>query len=131
MPVEPLEQPVLQEIGRLLNQPSLLLQINQKSREQEPALDYDQTIQTLQTLNTIWSELFTNEQQRLAQLLIKRIEVKDSRTHIQTSDGQVIEAAPANIDIALIKALAQRPYLAAATGNWQPATGNWRIRWGE
>ena len=82
LPAEPLEQLVLQELGRLLNQPSLLLQIFQKSKEQEPDLNYEQVVEGLNVLNTIWAELFSNEQQRLAQLLIKRIDIKETGIHI-------------------------------------------------
>ena len=82
LPAEPLEQLVLQEISRLLNQPSLLLQIFQKGKEEEPELNYEQVVEELQTLNIIWAELFTNEQQRLAQLLIKRIDIQETSIDI-------------------------------------------------
>nr|WP_283777794.1 recombinase family protein [Sansalvadorimonas sp. 2012CJ34-2] len=78
LPAEPLERLVIQEVAELINQPELLLQIHQHGLKSESTLSYDQTVQALQTLRTIWQELFPNEQQRIAQLLIERIDVRDT-----------------------------------------------------
>ena len=77
LPAEPLEQHVLQEIARLLHQPELIMQVYEFGQEKEPALTYEETAEALHQLSAIWDELFPNEQQRIAQLLIKRIDVKD------------------------------------------------------
>ncbi|WP_196221278.1 recombinase family protein [Sansalvadorimonas verongulae] len=82
LPAEPLEQLVIQEVGQLLKSPSLLLKVFKTGQELAPSLKYDQVVNAFGTLDQIWVELFPNEQQRLAQLLIKRINVSGEGVHI-------------------------------------------------
>ena len=83
LPAEPLEQLVIQEVEHLIKQPNLLMQIFQHSQTLENDITYEQTIEALHTLKTIWQELFPNEQQRIAQLLVERITVQDSNLSIR------------------------------------------------
>ena len=78
LPAEPLEQLVLQEVSELVNQPDLLLKVYQQAKEDDESLTYEQTVEALQVLKTIWQELFPNEQQRIAQLLIERIDIEET-----------------------------------------------------
>ncbi|MCL6270256.1 recombinase family protein [Sansalvadorimonas sp. 2012CJ34-2] len=83
LPAEPLEQVILQEVEQLINQPSLVMQIFQHCHEIEDQVSYEQTINALHTLKDIWQELFPNEQQRIAQLLVERIDVQETNLSIR------------------------------------------------
>ncbi len=91
LPAEPLEQAIIQEVEQLINQPSLLMQVFQHSQETEDEITYEQTVEALNTLKTIWQELFPNEQQRIAQLLIDRIDVQENNLRIRFHTGGVPE----------------------------------------
>ena len=91
LPAEPLEQAIIQEVEQLINQPSLLMQVFQHSQETEDEITYEQTVEALNTLKSIWQELFPNEQQRIAQLLIDRIDVQENNLRIRFHTGGVPE----------------------------------------
>ncbi len=46
-------------------------------------MSYEQTVNALHTLKDIWQELFPNEQQRIAQLLVERIDVQEANLSIR------------------------------------------------
>ncbi|WP_281648147.1 recombinase family protein [Parendozoicomonas sp. Alg238-R29] len=78
LPAEPLEKLIIQEVEQLIHQPELLIMVYRDGKNTEDTLTYEQTVEALQMLKTIWQELFPNEQQRIAHLLIDRIDIKDT-----------------------------------------------------
>ncbi len=83
LPAIPLEELVLHEVGTLLNKPDLIMQVYVRGKEMKPELSYDATSEALQNLKTIWQELFPTEQQRIARLLIQRIDVQENGLRIR------------------------------------------------
>ena len=48
----------------------------------DPATDGPQVIQTLQSIEPVWDELFPAEQARIVQLLVERVTVSPTRLRI-------------------------------------------------
>jgi len=75
VPAGDIDAKVVEQIRRILLSPELIAQAVREVRKISPDTDEHVTIQTLQSIESVWDELFPAEQSRIAHLLVDRITI--------------------------------------------------------
>lgn len=77
LPAAEIEQAVLEQIYLVLRAPEVLVGIWQSCRRHPAGADLDETqvVVAMQNLGAVWEQLFPIEQQRIARLLIERVQL--------------------------------------------------------
>ena len=81
VPAGDIEREVLTHVRRVLQCPEVVAQTIREIQAQEGDIDAQQTIQSLQSIETVWDSLFPAEQSRIVHLLVDRVTI--SPTGIQ------------------------------------------------
>lgn len=87
VPAGDIDAKVVEQIRRTLQSPEVIAQAVKEVRKVAPETDEQQTIQTLQSIEAVWEELFPAEQSKIAHLLIDRVTISptsikvDMKTH--------------------------------------------------
>ncbi len=79
LPAAEIEQAVLEQIHRTLQSPEMLVATWNACRQhpERGELDEPQTVVAMRRLGTVWEALFPQEQQRIARLLIERVQLHE------------------------------------------------------
>ena len=87
VPAGEIEAVVVGQVRKILQTPEVMAQAIVEIQEQDPEADTQQAIQTLQSIEPVWGELFPAEQARIVQLLIDRVTVSPTgiRVDIKTA----------------------------------------------
>ena len=75
VPAGVIEAAVIAEVRKVLRAPEVMSQAIREVVAIDPAADAPQVIQTLQSIEPVWDELFPAEQARIIQLLVERVTV--------------------------------------------------------
>ncbi len=78
VPAGEIEAVVVGQVRKILQAPEVMAQAIVEIQEQDPKVDTQQAIQTLQSVEPVWGELFPAEQARIVQLLVDRVTVSPS-----------------------------------------------------
>lgn len=87
VPAGDIDAKVVQQIRRILQSPEIIAQAVREVQKITPETDEQQTIQTLQSIEAVWEELFPAEQSKIAHLLVDRVTISptgikiDMKTH--------------------------------------------------
>lgn len=87
VPAGDIDAKVVEQIRRTLQSPEVIAQAVKEIRKIAPGTDEQQTIQTLQSIEAVWEELFPAEQSKIAHLLVDRVTISptgikiDMKTH--------------------------------------------------
>ena len=82
VPAEPVEQMVLAQVHAVLKSPEMVQSVWDLAQEKYPELSEPQIVLPLCKLATVWEQLFPAEQQRIVQLLIERVTLRDDGIEI-------------------------------------------------
>ena len=75
VPAGEIEAVVIGQVRKVLLTPEVMSQAIREVTEVDPQADTQQAIQTLQSIEPVWEELFPAEQARIVQLLVDRVTV--------------------------------------------------------
>ncbi len=75
VPAGEIEAAVIGQVRKVLQAPEVIAQAIREVQEFDPEADVQQSIQTLQSIEPVWDELFPAEQARIVQLLVDRVTV--------------------------------------------------------
>ena len=88
MPAGEIETVVVEKLRRVLGSPEVLAHAVREVCLQRPDIGEAAAIQTLQSIDPVWNELFPAEQARIVQTLVERITVRPDGISIKwKSDG--------------------------------------------
>ena len=95
LPAAEIEQAVLQQIHATLQQPEMVIAVWRSAQRQaqehgsnDETLDEARTVVAMQQIGQVWAQLFPAEQQRIARLLIERVQLQPQGLDIVwRSDG--------------------------------------------
>ena len=82
VPAGAIEAAVIAEVRKVLRTPEMVSQAIREVVALDPAADAPQVIQTLQSIEPVWDELFPAEQARIVQLLVERVTVSPTGLRI-------------------------------------------------
>jgi site-specific DNA recombinase len=94
LPAAEIETAVLQQMHRMLKTPQMMIAVWRSAQAQaEPTLDEAQTVVALTQIGQVWPQLFPAEQQRIARLLIERVQILETGLEIvwKALDGRDLE----------------------------------------
>jgi len=83
LPADPIEAMVLAQVHAALKAPEVVQSVWNLMREQHPELSEPQVVLPLCQLGKVWAQLFPAEQQRIVQLLIERVILRDDGIEIR------------------------------------------------
>jgi DNA invertase Pin-like site-specific DNA recombinase len=83
LPADPIEAMVLAQVHSALKAPEVVQSVWNLMREQHPELSEPQVVLPLCQLGKVWAQLFPAEQQRIVQLLIERVILRDDGIEIR------------------------------------------------
>ncbi|HMV58057.1 MAG TPA: recombinase family protein [Nitrospira sp.] len=75
VPAGDIDAKVVEQIRKILQSPEVIAQAVREVQKIAPGTDEQLTIQTLQSIESVWDELFPTEQSRITHLLIDRITI--------------------------------------------------------
>ena len=75
VPAGEIESVVIGQVRKVLQAPEVMSQAIREVEDLDPQADTQQAIQTLQSIEPVWEELFPAEQARIVQLLVDRVTV--------------------------------------------------------
>jgi len=78
VPAGEIEAAVIAQVRKVLQTPEVMAQAIREVQALDPEADAQQVIQTLQSIEPVWDELFPAEQVRIVQLLVDRVTVSPS-----------------------------------------------------
>ena len=82
VPAGEIEAAVIAQVRKVLQAPQLIAQTIRELQVLDPEADPHQAIQTLQSIEPVWDELFPAEQARIIQLLVERVTVSTAGIRI-------------------------------------------------
>ncbi|MEW5782651.1 MAG: recombinase family protein [Pseudomonadota bacterium] len=82
VPAEPIEQLVLAQIHAVLMSPEMVQSVWGVVRENYPALTEPEVVLSLRQMGQVWSQLFPAERQRIVQLLVERVTLREEGLEI-------------------------------------------------
>ena len=82
VPAGAIEAAVIAQVRKVLRTPEVMSQAIREVVALDPAADGPQVIQTLQSIEPVWDELFPAEQARIIQLLVERVTVSPTGIRI-------------------------------------------------
>lgn len=82
VPAGEIEAAVIGQVRKVLQAPEVMAQAIREVEELDPQADTQQAIQTLQSIEPVWGELFPAEQARIIQLLVDRVTVSPTGIRI-------------------------------------------------
>ena len=82
VPAGEIEAAVIAQVRTVLRTPEVISQAIREVVALDPAADGPLVIQTLQSIEPVWDELFPAEQARIVQLLVERVTVSPTRLRI-------------------------------------------------
>ncbi len=82
VPAEPIEQMVLAQIHAALMSPEMVQSVWDVAREKYPALTEPEVVLPLRQMGEVWTQLFPAERQRIVQLLIERVTLREEGIEI-------------------------------------------------
>jgi len=83
LPAAPIEAMVLAQVHSALKAPEVVQSVWNLMREQHPEMTEPQVVLPLCQLGQVWAQLFPAEQQRIVQLLIERVILRDDGIEIR------------------------------------------------
>ncbi len=86
VPAEPIEQMVLAQIHAALTAPEMVQSVWDVARNQCPELTEPEIVLPLRQMGLVWEQLFPAERQRIVQLLIERVVLRDEGIEIVWRD---------------------------------------------
>jgi hypothetical protein len=86
VPAEPIEQMVLAQIHAALMSPEMVQSVWDVAREKYPALTEPEVVLPLRQMGQVWAQLFPAERQRIVQLLIERVTLREEGIEITWRD---------------------------------------------
>ena len=86
VPAEPIEQMVLAQIHAALMSPEMVQSVWEVAREKYPALTEPEVVLPLRQMGQVWTQLFPAERQRIVQLLIERVTLREEGIEITWRD---------------------------------------------
>jgi site-specific DNA recombinase len=87
VPAEPIEQMVLAQIHAALMSPEMVQSVWDVAREKYPALTEPEVVLPLRQMGQVWAQLFPAEQQRIVQLLVDRVTLREEGIEITWRDA--------------------------------------------
>ena len=87
VPAEPIEQMVLAQIHAALTAPEMVQSVWDVGRNQCPELTEPEVVLPLRQMGLVWEQLFPAERQRIVQLLIERVVLRDEGIEIVWRDA--------------------------------------------
>ena len=82
VPAEPIEQMVLAQIHAALMSPEMVQSVWDVAQEKYPALTEPEVVLPLRQMGQVWTQLFPVERQRIVQLLIERVTLREEGIEI-------------------------------------------------
>ena len=82
VPAEPIKQMVLAQIHAALMSPEMVQSVWDMAREKYPALTEPEVVLPLRQMGQVWAQLFPAERQRIVQLLIERVTLREEGIEI-------------------------------------------------
>ena len=82
VPAGAIEAAVITQVRKVLRTPEVMSQAIREVVALDPEADAPQVIQTLQSIEPVWDELFPAEQARIVQLLVERVTVSPTGLRI-------------------------------------------------
>ena len=86
VPAEPIEQMVLAQIHAALMSPEMVQSVWDVAREKYPTLTEPEVVLPLRQMGQVWMQLFPAERQRIVQLLIERVTLREEGIEITWRD---------------------------------------------
>ncbi len=83
LPAGEIESLVLTQVKAALAAPEVVQSVWQQVQVTAPEIDEPAVVLALRNLSTLWAQLFPAEQQRLVQLLIERVQLREGGVDIQ------------------------------------------------
>ena len=102
VPAGEIEAAVVGQIRKVLVAPEVMAQAIREVQEMDPECDAQAAIQTLQSIEPVWDELFPAEQARIVQLLIERVTVSPTGVRVDMKTAgmkELIKSVMAEPDI--------------------------------
>ena len=87
VPAEPIEQMVLAQIHAALTAPEMVQSVWDVAHNQCPELTEPEVVLPLRQMGLVWEQLFPAERQRIVQLLIERVVLRDDGIEIVWRDA--------------------------------------------
>jgi DNA invertase Pin-like site-specific DNA recombinase len=86
VPAEPIERMVLAQIHAALKSPEMVQSVWEAAREKYPALTEPEVVLPLRQMGQVWAQLFPAERQRIVQLLVERVTLREEGIEITWRD---------------------------------------------
>ncbi len=86
VPAEPIEQMVLAQIHAALISPEMVQSVWDVAHEKYPALTEPDVVLPLRQMGQVWAQLFPAERQRIVQLLVERVTLREEGIEITWRD---------------------------------------------
>jgi len=86
VPAEPIEQMVLTQIHAALMSPEMVQSVWNVAREKYPGLTEPEVVLPLRQMGQVWAQLFPAERQRIVQLLVDRVTLREEGIEITWRD---------------------------------------------
>jgi hypothetical protein len=86
LPAEPIEQLVLAQVHAALKAPEVVQSVCDKVAASTPEVTEPEVVLALRHLGNVWEQLFPAERQRIVQLLIERVTLRDEGIEINWRD---------------------------------------------
>ncbi len=83
IPASEIESVVLAQVRDVLNSPAVLQATCSELAAGEPQIDEAQVLIALRQFGAVWQQLFPEEQHRIVQLLVRRVQVSEAGVQIQ------------------------------------------------
>ncbi len=87
VPAEPVEQMVLAQIHSALMSPEMVQSVWDVASEKFPELTEPEVVLPLRQMGQVWTQLFPTERQRIVQLLIERVTLREEGIEIAWRDA--------------------------------------------
>jgi DNA invertase Pin-like site-specific DNA recombinase len=91
VPAGEIEAAVIAQVRKVLRAPQVVAQVIREVQALDPAVDEQLAIQTLQSTEAVWDELFPAEQSRIIQLLIERVVISPAGIRIDMKSAGMKE----------------------------------------
>ena len=92
VPAGDIEAQVVDQVRKVLQAPEVIAQAVREVQKLQPDADEQQTIQTLQSIEAVWEELFPAEQSKITHTLIERVVISSTgiRIDMKTEGTKVL-----------------------------------------
>ena len=91
VPASEIEAVVVGQVRRILQTPEIMAQAIREVQALDPEADAQKAIQTLQSIEPVWGELFPAEQARIVQFLVDRVTVSPSGIRVNMKSAGMRE----------------------------------------